>query len=85
MIAGERPGRPRKPDPQAVLAVVAELGVPPDRCVFVGDSEVDIATARNARMTGVAVTWGLRDASELAASHPDYVVSTPAELVQLFA
>jgi phosphoglycolate phosphatase len=85
VIAGERPGRPRKPDPEAVLAVLHELGVSPDRCAFVGDSEVDIATARAAGMPGVAVTWGLRDAPALRSAGPDYLVATPAELARLFA
>jgi phosphoglycolate phosphatase len=84
-VVGEQPGRARKPDPDAVLALAQELGVPPDRCAYVGDSEVDVATARNAGMTGVAVTWGLRDASALVLAKPDYLVSTPAELAQLFA
>jgi phosphoglycolate phosphatase len=84
-VVGEQPGRARKPDPDAVLALVDELGVPPDLCAYVGDSEVDVETAHNAGMTGVAVTWGLRDASALALANPDYLVSTPAELAQLFA
>jgi phosphoglycolate phosphatase len=84
-VAGERPGRPLKPDPDAVLCIADELGVRPDRCAVVGDSEIDVATARAAGMASVAVTWGLRDADVLAGSAPDYLVSTPAELTALFA
>jgi phosphoglycolate phosphatase len=84
-IAGERPGRPLKPDPDAALCMADELGVPPERCVVVGDSEVDVATARGAGMASVAVTWGLRDADVLVGAAPDYLVSTPAELTALFA
>lgn len=83
-IAGERPGVPRKPDPGALAAVIGELGIPADRCVLVGDSEIDLATARAAGIPGVAVTWGLRDPDELASSDPAYVVDTPTQLVELF-
>jgi len=83
-VAGEREGRPRKPDPNSVLALVDELGVPPSRCAFVGDSEIDVATARAAGMPAVAVTWGLRDAAVLVAAGADFLVSTPAALGELF-
>ena len=84
-VIGERAGRPKKPDPAALLGIADELGVAPDRCVLVGDSEIDVATARAAGMPGIAVTWGLRDAEALASARPDYTVSTPEQLVQLFA
>lgn len=84
VVVGERPGRPKKPDPDALLSLVDELGVPPDRCALVGDSEIDVETARAAGMPGIAVTWGLRDAEVLARTRPDYMVSTPAQLAELF-
>jgi phosphoglycolate phosphatase len=59
-VYGERPGIPRKPDPTAALALAAELGVPPEACGFVGDTAVDMDTARAAGMYGVGVTWGFR-------------------------
>ena len=84
-VVGHRPGAPLKPDPEAVLAIARELAVEAAACVMVGDSEVDIATARAAAMPSVAVTWGLRDAATLAAAGPDHVVDTPDELAALFA
>lgn len=85
VIAGERPGVPRKPDPAALVGVLDALGVARDAAVLVGDSEVDVATARAAGVPSVAVTWGLRDPAALAAVAPDHTVETPAQLAALFA
>lgn len=84
VIAGQQEGRPKKPDPAALLAVCAELGLAPRECVMIGDSEVDVATARAAGVTSVGVTWGLRPLEVLTAAAPDHLVHTPAELGALF-
>lgn len=84
VIAGQRAGKPHKPDPAALLDVVAELAIDPRACVMVGDSEVDIATARAAGVPGIAVSWGLRSLTVLEAAAPDYLVHTPRELGALF-
>jgi len=81
-ILGEQPGTPRKPDPQALLGIAKSLGLPPEACVLVGDSEIDVATARAAGMPSVAVTWGLCDPHVLEGA--THIVTTPAELAQLF-
>ena len=80
---GEKPGVPKKPDPASVLAAAELLDVRPERCAYVGDSEVDVATAKNAGMTGVAVGWGFRDEPELLAAKPDHLASSVAELKAL--
>jgi phosphoglycolate phosphatase len=77
-IYGERSGMPRKPDPTAALGVAAELGVAPGDCAFVGDTAVDMNTARNAGMYGVGVTWGFRSAEELLA-HGARALATSAD------
>ncbi|KFE62527.1 HAD family hydrolase [Hyalangium minutum] len=77
-IYGERAGVPRKPDPTAALGVAAELGVAPAGCAFVGDTAVDMNTARNAGMYAVGVTWGFRSAEELR-SHGARALATTAE------
>jgi phosphoglycolate phosphatase len=82
VVHGQHPDRPKKPDPEALLAVCRELDVAPERCVLVGDSEVDVATARAARVRSVAVTWGLRDPALLRASAPDELVATVDELAR---
>ncbi|HZI09745.1 MAG TPA: HAD family hydrolase, partial [Myxococcus sp.] len=79
-VYGERPGIPRKPDPTAALALAAELGVAPRECGFVGDTAVDMDTARAAGMYGVGVTWGFRG-HELEAHGARAVATTADELL----
>lgn len=72
LCAGYFPGRfargestdcPRKPAPDMVFRAMAEIGA--DRCIYVGDSEVDVQTARNAGVPCLSVTWGFRDENEI--------------------
>lgn len=60
---GETAQCPRKPAPDMVLRAMAELGV--ERCIYVGDSEVDIQTARNAQVPCLSVLWGFRSRYDL--------------------
>ena len=60
---GEQPDCPRKPAPDMILRTMADLGV--ERCVYVGDSEVDIVTANNAGVPCLSVLWGFRDREQL--------------------
>ena len=62
---GEIPGTPRKPAPDSLKAALSAIGA--DTCIYVGDSEVDVATARNAGVPGLTVTWGFRGKEELEA------------------
>ena len=80
VVAGERAGIARKPEPESVLSVLRELGVSPQDAAMVGDSEVDIATARATGMTSIAVTWGFREAAALRAAGPDAMIDAPADL-----
>lgn len=82
---GERTGVARKPAPDSVNAVLAELGVDRSEAVYIGDSEVDIATARNAGMACFSVDWGFRPREELLANGAKLIASTPQALLELFA
>ncbi len=84
-VRGERPGTPRKPDPAIALAVAAELGVEPGNVAFVGDSDIDVLTARNAGMLPIAVTWGYRDRASLEAARPKLVATTAETLERALA
>ncbi len=75
----------RKPDPGVALELSRVMNRTPGDVVFVGDSEADIATARNAGMRSVAVTWGFRDRQDLAASDPDEIIAHPARLTELLS
>ena len=82
-VFGQRAGMPLKPDPAAALVAADELGVSPARCAFVGDSGVDIETARAAEMRAIGVTWGFRPRAELEAAGADAIVDRPAQLVEV--
>ena len=71
-----------KPCPDAVLAAAALMGVGKDECVYVGDSEVDIETARNAGMDCISVAWGFRDEDMLRASGASCIVHSADELFE---
>ena len=77
---GEDADCPRKPDPAMVRKTMAALGV--ERCIYVGDSEVDIATAKNAKVPCVSVTWGFRDRTELEAAGGSIFCDTAEELIE---
>ena len=80
---GESQGVARKPAPDTVFRALEELGADAQGAVYVGDSEVDIETARNAGLPCLSVTWGFRDAGFLAQHGAQRTVSTPAALLAL--
>ena len=59
-VAGSMPGVAVKPDTEPVDRCLNKLGITPDRCVYIGDSDVDIKTAENAGMDSVSVCWGYK-------------------------
>ncbi len=73
--------RIRKPDPGVAMELASMMQLDPAHIFFVGDSDVDILTGKNAGMTSVGVTWGYRDRHILDATHPSYVLDTPEELL----
>ena len=74
---------PRKPSPDGLLRLCARLGIQPGEALMVGDSHVDVATAKAAGVRICAVSWGLGDRASLAPA--DEHVATPAELTSLMA
>ena len=70
-VRGETPGIPMKPSPEPVLSLIDKIGVPADETVYVGDSEVDITTSRNAGIDCLTVTWGFRDRTDLEKAGAD--------------
>ena len=78
---GERPETPRKPAPDMVFHALAALGTGKEGTVYVGDSEVDVQTARNAGLPVIGVAWGFRGREALAAAGAETIVDTAAELL----
>jgi phosphoglycolate phosphatase len=83
VVWGLSPERPAKPDPTAALALAQTLGLSPDRFIYLGDSAVDMKTARRAGMWPVGVTWGYRGRAELAEAGAAFLVDSPAEVRQI--
>lgn len=75
---GEHPGCPRKPSPDMVRIAMEHIGV--DRCIYVGDSEVDVLTAHNAAVPCLSVLWGFRDRAEIQAAGESRFCETPAQM-----
>lgn len=83
VVWGDRPGVPRKPNPEGALAMARELGADPSRCLYVGDTSIDMKTAVSAGMFPVGVLWGFRDEDELRQSGAEVVISRPEELLEI--
>ena len=77
---GESAAVRTKPNPDAILAAVKQMGVPLEQCVYVGDSEVDVEAARNAGLDCISVSWGFRSVEQLLAAGAARIVSDPAGL-----
>ena len=77
---GETAGCPRKPAPDMVYKAMKDLGV--ESCVYVGDSEVDVLTARNANVPCVSVLWGFRDREMLTEHGAKHFCDDPAKLLE---
>lgn len=82
---GERSGVRKKPAPDTVNEVLKTLNCSPDEAIYVGDSEVDIETAKNAGIECIIVGWGFRDKDFLIAHGAKTVVSDPAELHRMLS
>jgi phosphoglycolate phosphatase len=82
-VVGEGEGLPRKPDPACVLDVLASTGVDASRAAYVGDSDIDVATARAAGTYSIAVTWGYTPRDALIARAPDAICDHVDELAAL--
>ena len=77
---GESPATPRKPAPDMVFHALASLGAERDTAVYVGDSEVDVQTARNAGLPLIAVSWGFRGREALAEAGAENIVDSASEI-----
>lgn len=77
---GEHSGRRPKPAPDMVEKALQILGCKPSEAIYVGDSDVDIATARNAGLPCLSVLWGFRDKKCLIQNGATHIVSSPEEI-----
>lgn len=82
-VLGQREGIPQKPHPAGLLQIAHELGIDADQCLMIGDSTIDLRTARAAGARGIAVTWGYHDRDSLIAESPAALIEKPPELATL--
>lgn len=80
-VEGQKEGIPTKPDPSIVFEILTKCPTPKADVLYVGDSGVDMETARRACVDSVGVTWGFRSISELKAYHADLIVNTCEDIL----
>ena len=83
IIMGKSPGYPVKPDPASCWLLLSELGLDRSEVLYVGDSNVDMQTARNAGLTKCGVCWGFRSEAELKAEGADYLAHTSDDIYKI--
>jgi phosphoglycolate phosphatase len=82
-IVGARPDYPKKPDPSGARLISDYLKISPEQMIYLGDSDVDMLTARGAGMLAVGVLWGFRTKEELLLNGADHLLNDPLELMAL--
>lgn len=80
---GIREGIPRKPDAAGVFEILEELHVKPSETLFIGDTKVDMLTAKNAGMDSIGVLWGFREKEELVEHGATFIAEKPADIIKL--
>ncbi len=80
LVVGDRVDKKRKPSGDGVREILRALEIRPEDAFYIGDTAVDIATARDANVPVIAASWGFRTREELEREHPDRVIDHPREL-----
>lgn len=79
---GQKDGIRRKPAPDGVWYLMEQMQVSKEECLYIGDSEVDAATGKNAGLKTLGVLWGFRDRKTLETAGADHLIERPEELLQ---
>ena len=79
---GQKDGIRRKPAPDGVWYLMEQMQVSKEECLYIGDSEVDAATGKNAGLMTIGVLWGFRDRKTLETAGADHLIERPEELLQ---
>lgn len=83
IVRGATPDIPTKPDPAGAILIAAELGIQPERFVYLGDTDTDMQTGRAAGMFCAGALWGFRTAEELSANGAQVLMTTPLDVLAL--
>ncbi|MDF3002604.1 MAG: hydrolase, family variant 1 [Bacillota bacterium] len=84
LCVGQLPDQPAKPDPNALRRVVDLLGLQKDECIYVGDTDVDIKTAKGAGVYSIAAAWGYQPIEMLEKNEPDELIHRPEEVLAYY-
>lgn len=82
-VHGQKEQQAKKPDPIQALNIASKLKINPSEIFFVGDTKVDMQTAKNAKMKAIGVLWGFRDEKELKEFGADFIVKHPLEILNI--
>ena len=82
---GEKAGINRKPAPDMVYAALKEMGSTKEESIYIGDSEVDLMTARNSELPCISVLWGFRDKKYLIEQGADCFADRPEDIIRILA
>lgn len=83
LAVGAKEGIPSKPSPEMVFSAIREIGAEKEDCIFVGDSDTDILTAKNAGLKSVGVLWGFRNREILEKAEADFIIFSPEEIITI--
>lgn len=83
IVQGALPNLPTKPDPTLLHRLMNRMGAVPEQTLFVGDSNVDIQTAKNGHLASCGVLWGFRTRQELEEEGADYLAEGPQDLMKV--
>ena len=83
LITGAKEGVPHKPAPDSTLNTLKALGISGEEAIYIGDSNVDMQTARNAGIKSIGVTWGFRSKEELEKEEPFFIIDNPEEITKI--
>jgi len=84
-VVGMQAAKPIKPDPALVYEILETFKCEKEEVIFIGDTKVDIETAKNAGLFALGVTWGFRDIGELIENGADAIADTPDEIRKIIA
>lgn len=82
-VTGKMDEFPAKPEPDSLLYTIKLLGADKEKCIYIGDSDVDVFTAHNAGLECIGVTWGNRDEDVLLASGAEYIARKPEDILNI--
>lgn len=84
IVRGAVDSKPKKPDPTVAGEILSELSIPPEKAVWIGDSDVDVRTAQNLGCKSIGASWGFRPAESLVSAGADVLIGEPLDILKIF-